>query len=279
MHAWTGTPVPLLARSRDAVVVLQRPCFHRDKSLAWVLESAVSGSLIKSAPVATKQERRPSALGLSWPGLGGWPGGDFEGDQAVGRGEGRLGSGLERFEVEVVALGGRAEGLGDALLGVEELELDRAPSSERDDRAGMDLVAGVSGGDVGEGDRDCVGVAVEIGSHVSSEERPCHKLRVVPGDEHKDRATVRGDAGQPMVPAFIELAIRWGPDDGLDVLEDDAVEPHLVLGVAAEAHLDRAMMPDRAVNTPLAMVREAVGPGAPGVGARAPLRKEESCQG
>jgi hypothetical protein len=33
---------------------------------------------------------------------------------------------LERFEVEVVALGCRGEGLGDALVGVAELELDGA---------------------------------------------------------------------------------------------------------------------------------------------------------
>jgi hypothetical protein len=44
--------------------VLRRPCFLRDKSLAHVLESAVSGSLIKTARLATKREAAPGGIPL-----------------------------------------------------------------------------------------------------------------------------------------------------------------------------------------------------------------------
>lgn len=53
---------------------------------------------------------------------------------------------------------------------------------------------------------------------------------------HKDRATIRGLAGQSGVSAIINLPTSRFLHGRLDVLRGDPVEPHFVAGVATELH-------------------------------------------
>lgn len=96
---------------------------------------------------------------------------DLDRHRTVRSGERGLRGRRERFAIDVVALSHGRAGLGDPQVGVEQLDLDRLSARERDDRARVHLVAAVGVGRVGDRDRDRVGSAVVVCSHLSSEGR------------------------------------------------------------------------------------------------------------
>lgn len=94
----------------------------------------------------------------------------IHGDRTIGSGERCGGGGGERFAVQFVPVGGGGQGLGCPQVGVQELQLNRLSSRNGDHGAFVDLICPVSLLGSSQLDRDRVGTAVELSTHVSRRE-------------------------------------------------------------------------------------------------------------
>jgi len=91
--------------------------------------------------------------------------------RTVWRGQGCGGGGGQRFAVQSMPRGHGGQRLGDALIRIQELQLDRLPSTNGDDSALVRLIRSVGFLDLGQLDRDRICIAVVSGTHVNRPER------------------------------------------------------------------------------------------------------------
>lgn len=93
--------------------------------------------------------------------------GHVKGDGAIGGRERGGGCCDQCFEVKRVVLSSYPQRLIHSKVGIEELQLDRPIATGGHNRAGMDLIRPQRPALGREADRDGVGLAVVVGSHVN----------------------------------------------------------------------------------------------------------------